>query len=386
MKYEKLIDVVRHTDIPAEMIAIGKAIVEKCPEIYTPLMRGKLSESIEHHIPDASEATKEEMLYQSIYDYWVHGCDVDQEFYLGFDTKTDDEKQEYMAICMLCKYIDHLNSGGGEAIYNILCDKYFLYNRLKPYYLRDMIEIKDEADYPAFEAFAKAHGQFVVKPVNFRAGYGVHKASLRDFNNDALAAFHSILGEGEAIHRRHASKQPRMVLEELIIQDPALAILHPNSINAVRATAVRGKDGKIHLFHPWIKVGMNGTFVASAALDGFDAEIDSETGSVITDGYQESGKVVSVHPDSGIQIKGFQIPRWQEMISFVEELMDQMPEFGYIGWDLVLTPKGWCVMEGNYWGGFMFQMINGRGYRKEFEELIGWKFDKEYWWMDESVK
>ena len=28
----------------------------------------------------------------------------------------------------------------------------------------------------------------------------------------------------------------------------------------------------------------------------------------------------------------------------------------------------------------MYQMINGRGYRKEFEELIGWKMDKEYWW------
>ena len=27
-------------------------------------------------------------------------------------------------------------------------------------------------------------------------------------------------------------------------------------------------------------------------------------------------------------------------------------------------------------------MINGRGYKKDFEELIGWKYDKEYWWQD----
>jgi len=173
-----------------------------------------------------------------------------------------------------------------------------------------------------------------------------------------------------------------MVLEELINQDESLAVLHKDSVNGIRATAVRGKDGKIHIFHPWIKAGINGTFVASAALDGFDAEIDDKTGVVITDGYQESGNVYKVHPDSGITIKGMQIPKWNELIEFVDELMNEMSEYGYIGWDLVLTPDGWCVMEGNYSGEFTFQLINGRGYRKEFEELIGWKYEKDFWWEE----
>ena len=210
--------------------------------------------------------------------------------------------------------------------------------------------------------------------------------SLREFNGDARAAFDQILSEGAAIHERHAFRQPKMVLEELIVQDEALASFHPDSVNAIRATAVRGKDGKIHIFHPWIKVGLNGTFVASAALDGFDAEIDPKTGIVITDGYQEDGSVYEIHPNSGIRINGFQIPKWDEMVALVDELMEALPEFGYIGWDLVLTPKGWCVMEGNYWGDFTFQLINGRGYRKEFEELIGWKFEYPFWWYPRIIK
>ena len=265
---------------------------------------------------------------------------------------------------------------------NMLEDKYRLYCHLKPYYLRDVIEIRDEADYPTFEAFAKKHKVFVVKPSDYFYGIGVHKASLEDYNNDARNAFEQILGEGIEIQKRHPSRNPKMVLEELIQQDESLAVLHPNSVNAIRATAVRGSDGKIHLFHPWIKVGVNGTFVASAALDGFDAEVDPKTGIVITDGYQESGNVYAVHPDSGITVKGFRIPKWDGLLELVDELMAKLPDYRYIGWDLVLTPKGWCVMEGNYSAEFTFQLINGRGYKKEFEELIGWKYEKNYWWQD----
>ena len=65
--------------------------------------------------------------------------------------------------------------------------------------------------------------------------------------------------------------------------------------------------------------------------------------------------------------------------------MEELSTYGYVGWDLVLTPQGWCVMEGNYSGEFIFQMINGRGYKKEFEELIGWKYEKEFWWMESKT-
>lgn len=80
---------------------------------------------------------------------------------------------------------------------------------------------------------------------------------------------------------------------------------------------------------------------------GLDAEIDPETGIVITDGYQENGNVYKVHPDSGIQIKGFYIPQWKELVGFVNEIMNELPEYKYVGWGLVLTPNGWCVIEGN---------------------------------------
>lgn len=386
MPYEKLSGYLKLTDDREEMTQIGRRIAEDYQDIYTPLMLEKMHAGVETFIPDASPEKKEEMVYRAIYDFWVHGCFVDEEFFLHFDEKTNREKQEYLVGRLRRIYFDHLNSGGSRDLVDKLSDKYRLYQILRPYYLREMIELRDEEDYPAFEQFVKKHDEFVVKPIDFYCGYGVHKASLRDYANDVQLAFFSILGEGQSIKARHPSRNQKMVLEELIVQDESLARLHPGSVNAVRATAVRGKDGKIHLFHPWIKVGLNGTFVASAALNGFDAEIDPDTGVVISDGFQESGKTFSVHPDSGIPIKGFQIPRWKELLALVNALMEAIPEYGYIGWDLALTPKGWCVMEGNYSGDFIFQIINGRGYRRDFEELIGWKYDRDYWWQDPKTR
>jgi len=53
------------------------------------------------------------------------------------------------------------------------------------------------------------------------------------------------------------------------------------------------------------------------------------------------------HPDTGIQIIGAQIPKWEELLALVEELVKIIPEQKYVGWDLALTTNGWCMIEGN---------------------------------------
>ncbi len=385
-------DWLKITENPSEIKEIAKRIIAEVTvdnhgekkHFYTASLLSKMREEIAHYAPDATPAESEDMLYRFVYDYWVYGCAVDEEFYLHLKDRNDAEKREYMVRQLRNVYVRHQNQNAGDAFerVNKLSDKYRLYKRLKPYYKRDVIEVRDMDDYDTFVDFAKKHKVFVVKPADYSFGVGVHKVSMDDYGNDYKVALESILGEGKVMQEKYLSRVTKMVLEELINQDESLAVLHKDSVNGIRATAVRGKDGKIHIFHPWIKAGINGTFVASAALDGFDAEIDDKTGVVITDGYQESGNVYKVHPDSGITIKGMQIPKWNELIEFVDELMNEMSEYGYIGWDLVLTPDGWCVMEGNYSGEFTFQLINGRGYRKEFEELIGWKYEKDFWWEE----
>ena len=383
-------DYLKLTDDPAQIREIGKRLMEEFTIMnlknssfrifYTPFLLEKMRKEIAGYLPDASEEERENQLYSCIYHYLAFGFTVDEVFYLKLKDKTVAEKLEYMPRNLRHVYVLHLNEAAGDYRIEQLEDKYLLYQRLAPYYKRDVIEVRSMDDYEVFAEFAKKHPVFVVKPADYSFGYGVHKASMEEYGNDDRLALESILNEGKRIQEKSPSRVARMVLEELIEQDESLAVLHRESVNGIRATAVRGKDGKIHIYHPWIKAGIGGTFVASAALNGFDAEIDPVTGIVISDGHREKGEPFKVHPDSGITIKGFQIPKWDELVQFVDEIMNELPEYGTVAWDLVLTPKGWCIMEGNYSGDFMFQMTSGRGFKKEYEELIGWKYDRDFWW------
>ena len=335
-----MLEYIKKTDDVNEMIRIAKQICEDKKEIYTPSTMRKMYHGVETHMPEASSEEKEAMVYRAIYDWWAFGANVSEEFYYGFYKKTVAEKEEYIANNMRGVYVAHLNPGDENKMMKQLEDKYALYQRLEPYYRREVIQVRGESDYEVFAGFVKRHSTFVVKPSDWYFGIGVHKASLDLYGNDIRAAFDSILNEGADIQRHHTRRKATMVLEELIEQDESMAVFHRGSVNAIRATAVRGKDGKIYIYHPWIKVGMNGKFVASAAQDGFAAEIDATTGIVITDGYQENGKVFEVHPDTGVRVKGFQIPHWDELRALVDELMKEMSEYGYIGWDFVLTKDG----------------------------------------------
>lgn len=89
-----------------------------------------------------------------------------------------------------------------------------------------------------------------------------------------------------------------------------------------------------------------------------------------------------VHPDTGIPIKGIQIPKWDELCTLAKELALRFDMLCYIGWDFAYTvDEKWVVIEGNENGDFATTQIPyQRGRLKELQQLIGWKSEKEYWW------
>ena len=55
------------------------------------------------------------------------------------------------------------------------------------------------------------------------------------------------------------------------------------------------------------------------------------------------------------------------MLALVQELSDALPQLKYVGWDLALTPNGWCVVEGNGNGGqIIYQVVAGKSIREDF--------------------
>lgn len=373
-----------YTDKKSEMIAIGQAFAEGYDSAWLQEIKDALVCVKDWEKFSGGTWTAEEVFYKAIYDYWAYGFAPGEQAQYRLLDKSHEEKMTYISMNGKFAYLSRLNK---KADMHILEDKYEAYQLLRPYYKRDAIKIESDADYDVFLDFIEKHPEFVAKPVGLYCAIGVRKEKLADYP-DAKALFNSLLnslGEYETTTNRW-SKRHAVVLEELIIQDKDFAAIHPRSVNGVRITTVRIGD-TVHIYYPWLKVGVTDNVVASAAQGGFDAGIDAITGMLDTDGFLEDGSAIEYHPTTNVKIKGFQIPQWDEAISMAKEVAMSLPRtINYVGWDFVLTPKGWIVMEGNFYGDPMWQMYYQKGMKDDFEKLINWKPEDKFWWKQNLKK
>ena len=388
---------VKITDDLNEKISIGKKIYETRTDIYNDYMTDYIRDRIDSDFKIISQRNaengsgggtdllfggmnKEELFYHSIYDYWVYGSTIEEEIYYSFYEKSHAEKNKFLTLRNRMMYLDYLNDT--EAA-DRLENKYEAYCALKEYYLRDIIRIEKDDDYDKFRDFVAKHREFVVKPEEFGLAMGVHKVALSNDCN-LEEEFKKILNEKNIdaseyhpmIRKRESGK---LVLEELIEQEDTMASLHPASINCLRCNTFRVGD-KVHLFYPWIKIGKNNNFIASAQAGSVMAGIDAKTGIINTDGYDEHLGEYVCHPSTGVKLKGFQIPKWDELLSMIDKIGHAVPEVRFVGWDIALSKKGWCVIEANTYGEFVWQIVLQRGTKHELEDLIGWKPEKFFWW------
>jgi hypothetical protein len=104
---------------------------------------------------------------------------------------------------------------------------------------------------------------------------------------------------------------------------------------------------------------------------GMVAGVDEKTGRLCSDGFDEKGNHYLEHPDSGVHVKGWQVPQWEELCRITEQLHRSLPaHHRYVAFDFAHTDKGWVLVEGN-WGQLIFNQAGAhKGIRKQFMEYI----------------
>ena len=367
----------------AYQIRTGHEIVAAYPEIYNPWVVDHIKQQLELRAktrPDiAGGRSIEDIFAIATYDYWQYGIGTAEEFFCELLGATDEKKRQYLTFRGRFDYIDHLNK---KEDMHILRNKWHSYQLLKDIYKRDVLLLESEQDFPAFEAFCHRHPTFVAKPVGLGGSQGVHKVEVGDADLHKL--LNQLLAETEDTNSRWNSAIDKGVLvEEVIAQGEEMAVLHPASVNSVRMHTINLGDGDIRLWYPFIRIGVGGNFISSATTGGIIACINAGTGVVETTGFDKLGRITDVHPDTHFTIKGIKIPRWRQLCDKAIEMSERLPTLRYIGWDFVYDKdKEWIVMEGNENAEINSpQLIYHRGMREEFEQLIGYKSTKEYWWQ-----
>lgn len=288
---------------------------------------------IRHFVPSERLSDKKyirHLLKDMIYSKYYYRIESKEYFMYHFEDLTDSGRRKYVGKYEITDYYRLLNRSGHPEILN---DKGKTYSCFKDYYLRDILVIWDSSQKQEFLSFVKKHTICFLKPLNAYGGSGIMRLEISD---DASA---------ESTYESCTEYCP-FILEEQIVQDPAMSKIYPNCVNTVRYTTFF-YDGKLTRIQALLRMGRAGSIVDNATAGGIYALVDTETGVFLGNAHSFAGEEFKLHPDTGTQFLGNRVPRWEELNELLEKLVRILPDQKQIGWDFALTPKGWAVVEAN---------------------------------------
>ncbi len=166
--------------------------------------------------------------------------------------------------------------------------------------------------------------------------------------------------EAEAFFDGVIDKGP-FIVEELIIQGKELAIFHPQSINTLRVqTFVIGT--RVIIDHIILRMGLGNSVVDNFSAGGIFASVDVEHGIVQGRAINLLGDKFDFHPDTNVQIVGYQFPEWDKLLKLMTSMALKVEGATLVNWDVAYSNKGWIMVEGNEDAGFTgFQITEGKG-------------------------
>lgn len=166
-----------------------------------------------------------------------------------------------------------------------------------------------------------------------------------------------------------AERLGRHVLQPRLTQHPALAALHPASVNTLRLITVRDRDGARMFSRPVLRIGFGGSVVDNGGAGGIQVFVDPETGRLRGPGLMLRGGTVARHPDSGLALDGFEIPHFARAAALAVRLHHELPGLHSVGWDLAVTEDGPVFIEGNDRWSAGLRLGLEPDFKREFERL-----------------
>jgi hypothetical protein len=173
------------------------------------------------------------------------------------------------------------------------------------------------------------------------------------------------------------------LLQEKLQQHSLLTAAAPSTTNTVRVVTFRDRQNEIHIHATILRLGRHGNAADNWDRGGLAVAIDPATGTLGKGVFKPKygGEWTETHPDSGVRFAGQTIPYWSEVLDICKHAARVTPNLRSVGWDVVVTADGPCIIEGNPdWDLMMVQVhTNGllrTGMREQFAEL-GLRFPEE---------
>jgi hypothetical protein len=148
------------------------------------------------------------------------------------------------------------------------------------------------------------------------------------------------------------------LVETFAPQHESLCKLSPSAVNTVRIFTMLNDKHEVAILGCRLRISVN-CRVDNLAAGNLAAPIDELTGIVTGPGvYSDITRPDEpIHPITKVPIIGFQVPYWQETLKLAKEAALLHPQNRSIGWDIVVTPEGPGLIEGNHdWCKLVWQL------------------------------
>lgn len=297
-------------------------------------------------------------LTNDIVQCWLKYQALPYEYFLfNFKDRSDAERWEFETDI---DRIQTLRKITGEKLFmEEINNKFHFYQLARQFFKREVIMVDKNTSVDLFVYFCSRFKVVFIKPLESSQGRGARFFTYSD-KQSAIALFNQLQADGSS-----------WMVEECIHQSIAMGQWNMTSVNTIRIPSFL-REGKFTVIWTRMRMGKKGAIVDNAGAGGIVVNVDPKTGVFTSDGIDESYNRFDKHPDSGLTFKGWQVPRWGELLSTVEELHRTVfNKHVYVAWDFALTDEGWVVIEGN-WGQLLGQQTASQvGVRKQFHELVG---------------
>lgn len=279
--------------------------------------------------------------------YLVHRCTITDYFLYEFYALSHRGRKEYVTLPQMFPYV-RMNPKNAHRDFG---KKDLFLQKYDAFVKRDWIGREVRNTREEFDAFCDKHSACIVKRRDACGGEGTHRFEITPESREELW--------------RQLTEEDS-IAEELIVQCPEMAKLHPDSVNTIRPFIVNGKFCSAS-----VRMGVGGAFVDNGCMGGIYAAVDVETGIILSPAANFAGERFLKHPTTGVTILGYQIPQWDKVHELVREANKLAPDMVLIGYDVAITPDGPVLVEGNdNPGSQMMQSAIPRGQKKIWRDAL----------------
>ena len=277
-------------------------------------------------------------------EYWLEltGKTINTRWHQLLYTKTGEFKVSYMPFEIYSELIScQIPSDRVMSYFDDKClYKYFLRDFSLPYrvveccegvYYLPEVGIKEVSLSAVLERCNNLSACIIKPSKGSSAGIGVKMINTVDG---------VVLGENRPVESLIASYNGNFVIEKRIEESECLARLNPSSCNTLRIHTWRNSHKeKCEFISAYVRIGRSGKVTDNASTGGITCQVmnNGKLGDnpCIVNPYTKIDKT-----DADIELSGYQIDGYQEMVDTAIQAHSCLPLFGIIGWDICMNNSG----------------------------------------------